>query len=433
MTPAPVWEEEFGLAPYKVWVYERAEKRGVLYLRWRHEGNWRKESLGQTLRTADGRVIIERQKAARLAAKQKYALLASCRTTIEAPTPAPAGSLTIADGLAAAIHPKTGKYHVDTTHRRELIVSMGHAARVWGADTPWAAIRKAQIRDLWRTRLHELKAKDRSGARGAEITVARVLAVAAWLRGEELIPLDACVAPKNWKGQLAGDWQALHDVAHAPEPNRPRHTLDEMRKILAAAAAVDPRFDLLMALGAELRLGQVVRARRADLNIETWTFRVRANKHKKGTLQELTPGQVRAVERALDPETGYLRELERHAVDYALFPAGQLPGGRSGHGVATVARHLEADPVDRTAIRGWFQAAERLAEVVPVKGRGAYGLRRAAVDAVKALGISREGLKAHGGWVDTQMPDMIYADQEAEAGRGEARTARAKIRGEVDE
>jgi hypothetical protein len=47
-------------------------------------------------------------------------------------------------------------------------------------------------------------------------------------------------------------------------------------------------------------------------------------------------------------------------------------------------------------------------------------VRRAAVDAAKAAGISREGLQAHGGWSDTQMPDRIYADQEASRARRSA-------------
>ena len=71
-----------------------------------------------------------------------------------------------------------------------------------------------------------------------------------------------------------------------------------------------------------------------------------------------------------------------------------------------------------------------MAGIASVPGRGAYGLRRAAVDAAKALGISREALKEHGGWADTQIPDRIYADQEAEFARDEARAVREQIRGE---
>lgn len=425
--PTPLWEESFGLPPHKVWAYERAEKGCVLYLRWRHRGNWKKQSLKQTLRTADGRIIVERQKAARLAAKRMYEQLNAGVAAVDLTPETP---LTIAQGLDRVIDPEKGKYAVATPHRREVVTSMQHAIRIWGGDTLWTSIRRAEIRQLWRTRLRELGARDRSGARGAEVTVARVLAVAAWLRDEELIPLEACRAPTTWKTQLRTDWQQARGVTSDPEPDRPRHKLEEMRAILAKAIEVDPRFDLLMALGAELRLGQVRRARRSDLNIESWTFRVRSNQHKRGTLQELTPGQVRAVQRALDAESGYLRDLERALPDYPLFPAGQMPGGRSGRGVATVERHGEAAPIDRTAIREWFHAAERLAGVPEVKGRGPYGLRRAAVDAAKDLGISREGLKAHGGWKDTQMPDLIYAEQESVKAREESRDVRMKLRGE---
>jgi len=70
--------------------------------------------------------------------------------------------------------------------------------------------------------------------------------------------------------------------------------------------------------------------------------------------------------------------------------------------------------------------------VPKVKGRAAYGLKRQSIDAAKAAGISREGLQRLGGWVDTQMADQVYADQEAGYARDEARDVRAKIRGEEE-
>jgi integrase len=426
---APLWEHEIGLLPYKVKVYERAEKKGVLYLLWRHRGAPKKASLGKTLRTADGRIIAERQKWAIGEAKKKYEQLAAGTGT---PDPSPVAPLTIAEGLARVIDPQTGKYPKKTPHRGEVVTSMNHAIRVWGAETPWAVIKRADIRKLGRDRLEQLKGRERAGARGAEVTIARVLAVASWLRDEELIPLEACRAPRTWKQDLKSDWQLVHGEHSSPQPYRPRHTLEEMRKIMSKCGEVDPRFELLMALGAELRLGQVRRARRSDLDLEHWTFRVRANKHKKGTIVELTAGQISAVKRALDPETGYLRDVERASIDYPLFPSGQMPGGRSGRAVATVDRHADAAPIDRTAIREWFHEAEDLAEVVKVAGRGAYGVRRIAVDFAKEQGISREGLKAHGGWTDTQMPDAVYADQESKSAREEARDIRSLLRGEAE-
>ena len=118
-------------------------------------------------------------------------------------------------------------------------------------------------------------------------------------------------------------------------------------------------------------------------------------------------------------------------MDYPLFPAGQMPGGRSGHPKAVPERHGQAKPVGRRWILAEFCTAERRAGVPHVEGRAAYGLRRAAVDGVKALGISREGLQAHGGWQDTQIPDRIYAEQEQRYARAEAARLRAVLRAEA--
>lgn len=197
---------------------------------------------------------------------------------------------------------------------------------------------------------------------------------------------------------------------------------------------MDPRFDLLMAFGAELRLGQVARARRRDLSVERRAFTVHSRGKKRGTVVHLTRGQWAAWEKAINAG-GYLEQLEQAHLagtlaDYPLFPAGQMPAGRSGEGVAQIERHGSAEPVDPSAIKKWFQLAEAKAEIPHVKGRGWRGVRRQAVDEAKRQGISREGLMQHGGWTDTQVPDAIYADQEAEYARAEAAAVRAKIRGE---
>jgi hypothetical protein len=150
-------------------------------------------------------------------------------------------------------------------------------------------------------------------------------------------------------------------------------------------------------------------------------------------------------------ETGYLRELEAayqagEIRNYPLFPAGQLPGGRRyneiekrkrdyrtpEYPVAKVERHGRARPIGMRAVNNWWHEAEDLAGVPHIDGRGPYGSRRGGVDEAKRQHISREGLMAHGGWSDTQVPDNIYAEEENRAGRAEARRVRAKIRGEEE-
>ncbi len=420
-----VWEHSVGEIPHKVTVYERVAKKRVLYLRWRADGNWRHRSLKKKLRTHGGRIIHDVKRRAVAAANAHHETIIREGLTPEARQK----RLTIDEALPLVTHRETGMYPVDTPHRREVLRAMKVAELVLGADTPWEAVRHAQLRKLWRWRITALAAKGHDGARGAEVTVARFLAVAQWLRDEEQIPRYACIPTRHWKRELKDDWRRQRGADTNPEPKRPRHTLEEMRSILEVADQVDPRFSLLIDLGAELRLGQVARSWRSDLDLEAGTLTVRSVGRKKGEVVKLTDGQAIAVYAAL---TGYLADLEQSGADYRLFPSGQLPGGRSGNPHATD-RHRHAKPIGRRRILEWFRQAEKLAAVEHVPGRGAYGLRRVAVDAAKKLGISREGLKAHGGWTDTQMPDRIYADQEADHAREEAKAIRARIRGELQE
>jgi integrase len=430
MTPrVDVWEKSVGFLPHKVTVYEEPARKGVLYLRWRKGGNWARRSLRRPLRTPRGKIDLDTQRWALEQASAQYAALVAG---------APAGDrvpmvpMTLAEGLAAVIDPKDGKYPTDTMHRREVVREMGRAIAQFGGATRWEDIKRSHLRQLWRARILQLRAAKEQGLRGAEVTVARVLAVASWLRDEECIPAVACIASRKWKQEMRADWVELTGERATPTPKQPRHTLDEMRRVIAAASSVDPRLELALALGAELRLGQVIRGRRPDLNLEKGEFTVYGKGHKKGVVVKLTPGQLRIVQHALTD--GYLREMERSATDYALFPAGPLRGGRSMKDPhAVVSRHLTVGPIDRSVLDDWFHDAEDAAGVPRVKGRAAYGLRRAAVDFVKEAGISREGLQQVGGWSDTQMPDKIYADQEADYARNEARSARAKLRGEAAE
>lgn len=433
MTPkrSGLWEDSIGFRPYRVTVYENAEKKGVLYLRWRADGNWKRRSLGVSLRDDKGRVLAHVKAMAMQEARSQYEILSGkLASAVDSET----RPLALGDTWRVLTDPKTGLYPVETPHRKEVERQITHAVRIWGSDTPWDVIDRGKLRALGRTRVDELRAGTNEdgtpklvGYRGAEVCVSRVLSVAAWLRDESHISQGAATTPLRWREDLRRYWREVSGSTTDPEPNRPRHTLEEMRAILEKAPEVDPRFALLMALGAELRLGQVVRCRRTDLDLDARLLTVRGSGKKRGAIQRLTTGQMRAVRVALE---GYLTECEALLPDYPLFPEGQMTGGRKGNPIADPERHGSASPVEERTIGVWFREAETLAEVEHIPGRLAYGLRRAAVDAAKALGISREGLMAHGGWSDSQIPDRIYAEQEAEYARDEAADVRAKIRGE---
>lgn len=435
MIDVVLWATSIGEVPNKVTVTEDVARGFVLVLKWRERDkrgrtNWRYKSLKPLRRrTPEGKLLsrTEREMAEQKGRAEAIAHHARLILGLGGDGAAPDRPLTIGEAWDRITDPSTGKWPHESPYRDEVKRALAFAGKVLGATTPWNAIHRAELRKLGRARIDALAGGASSGYRGAEVTVQRVLTVAQWLRDEEMIDEGACVAASTWKDELRTYWREKHNALHDPTPNRPRHTIEEMRKILAAAESIDPRLHLLLALGAELRLGQVVRCRRSDLDLAHATLTVRGRGKKRGTVVELTPGQMRVVQQHL---AGYLIALEASLPDYPLFPEGQLPGGRSGTPVANPARHGTAQPLGRRWILELFHEAERLAEVTVVKGRAAYGLKRVAVDVAKDLGISREGLMEHGGWADTQIPDMVYAEQERAQARKEARDVRAKIRGE---
>jgi integrase len=200
---------------------------------------------------------------------------------------------------------------------------------------------------------------------------------------------------------------------------------------LQHAPAVDARWGLLLTLGPEYRLGQVVRCRRSDYDAVAGTLRIQGSGKKRGTLVQLTKGQLRALDEALGSWLWNLSlaRAEGRVADFPLFPGGRVPmrdGVPSLRGVHATRPHMGASHT----LRVWLRETEKRAGVEHVPGRWWYGLRRIAVDAAKEAGISREGLQQHGGWSDTQVADRIYAEQDQAWAGKEAADIRAKIRGE---
>lgn len=475
-----VWQQTVGEAPFRVIAEERLDKDRVVYLRWwvpadpgrangngtgaaeRARGNWGRKSTGIRVRTQSGRIVASRVAEVMTKAQQQKDRLIAGLPDEERPTT----RLTLLEGLRLATDAKRGKYKVDTPHRREIIRSMQHVIRILGERRTWESMRIADLSEVWTDRIHALQGRGHTGMRSAEIVIRDLLAVAAWLREEEHIPPTACfVQGTAWKHRLRNDWVQFTHADREPTPERPRYSLGEFRAILQAAKRIEPRLAFLLELGAEQRGGQVNRCRRTDLDLATGRLKIPyRGGHKKTATLHLTAGQLAYAGEVL--ATGYLRELEAlyqagAIADYPLFPGGYLKGSREsvhvGRGTAgTVPRkngrapsthalrmclergyctrkHAARAPLSMNRMRRLFRRAEQAAGVAYIKGRGIHGMRRGSVDEAKRQGISREGLQAHGGWVDTQVPDRIYADQEAEAARDEARNVRAAIRGEAPE
>lgn len=416
------WQYVVGMLPHKVVAYEDTARKGVIYLRWRVAGEWVRRSLGFTLkRDTKGRVLKDDERRAQKAADEQYSRLITG-------TALPKSSLvllTLAEGWTLACDAERGKWNTKTPHRDEIERYMARAKSILGASTAWNAIGRGDIRRLWRAELKRARALGKTGVRSAELIVSRFFTVAAWLRDEQAIASDACLPWRAMRAEFAKD-------AGTYAPKRLRYSLEQYRAMLANAHQVDERWHLLLDIGAEYRLGQVVRVKRSHVDTERGGVRIVGAGNKRGTVIQLTAAQLEHVRQAL--QSGYLAGLERARVagdvaDFAIFPGGHLP--RAFGALTTTAAHATRKPLDSTVLRAWLRENERVCDIAHQRGRGWYGLRRAAVDAAKAAGISREGLQQSGGWTDAQVPDRIYADQEQDYARTEAAKVRAAIRGET--
>jgi hypothetical protein len=147
--------------------------------------------------------------------------------------------------------------------------------------------------------------------------------------------------------------------------------------------SIDPRTELAVEVGAELRLGQVLRVMRSDLDTTctklapSGRLKVRGRGKKGGETVVLAEEQRVAIASAL---AGYLPEFEtqydpeQKKTDFCLFIAGRLSGGTERPGPK------QKRPITRSKALAGFHDLKRVAGVDPKPGRGWYGLRRVATD-----------------------------------------------------
>lgn len=481
------WRHREGLLPHVVDVFEHGKRELVLYLRWRpgkliagrwqSGGAWKYRSLKVTLAQ-----LVERELAtlppgrARKPSDEARARLAAERWAIEqaqaqynrnrgtvvdaptdpkpaVPTPAVTPKLTLRRGWEIATNPEEGRFSGKSAHETAVAHAMAVAIKTWGAETTWEELTPAHWTRFLRRRFAAVRAGKR-GAPGLQTALhdaSYVMSVAAWLREHQHLPAHVALPPVKWKKKAKADFAARHGDGALPKVKRPRHTADEFRRLLIAARTGEPRLGLVLALGAELRAGQVLRGTRADLVLPPidWTapvpplgaddptdygqFTVQGRGLKLAPVVDLTRGQRLEVERALT--VGYLRRLEAayqagEIPDYPLFPGRELVGAAKGDPVATMPMHTRK-PLSTRRARVLFHALEEAAGITPVPGRAFYGARRRTVDeATTGLGVSPGALMQLGGWTDEATPRGIYKDVEDARDRRAAREARAKIRGE---
>jgi hypothetical protein len=442
------WVHVEGMGASRVVVYEDTARRGMLTLRWwapdarTGTNRWHKRTLGRVIeRERRGGDITEECRAFAVSAAQKKSLELAGLLPSTAGVKAP---VTLGRTEAMITDPDTGKYPHDSSYRREVVTAIRYACAVWGADKRWSDVSKPDWTMLMRRRLGQLlrnKEEDRrsrSGLRGTEVTLTRLHTVVTWLReNDHIAETDA-----RWPGESTGDWKdgileywrGVTKETRAPQPFRPRHTHEDVIRILRATSEwYDRRFELLMWLGMELRLGQVVRSRRSDMLLTDngeWRLVIHGSGKKGGTTVELTAGQV-AVWLRVTGEGGYLEDQETaysagRIADYLLFPAGHMK--HDGSMGRNVNRSVH---VSRDWARENFVRIESIAKVPHIDGRSTYGVRRQGRDVADELGLTRSGVENFGAWSPgSKVPDEVYRNRENRAGMKEATKARAALRGE---
>lgn len=202
---------------------------------------------------------------------------------------------------------------------------------------------------------------------------------------------------------------------------------------------IDPRNRLAVELGAALRLGQVYRTWRTQVDMEAFHFipageeaapaavgivdvQGRGNKQSPGLALNVITRQ--ALEDAFE---GYLSELEALYLagaieNYPLFPAGRLING-----IANPEGKYTQMEVTRDAALGWFHELETIAGVENKRGRGWNGLRRIYTDEAPKYTSNEKTLNTVSG-TSTEMRTQVYQDQASLEAKIDAARVTAAIR-----
>lgn len=427
------WSLRVGFEPLVLTAFERSDRDGVVFVRWsdpQKSGRDRrsKRSVGLRVRNTDGILDVGLIAAAELAVRAFYtALIAG-----EDPSAPDAHTLTIPQGYALALDLKGGGLYAADTQQRRHVTSAGRTvAQLLGRDMCWSALRNADVVGLWRVLATRYRDGGVGGPRQAEVTVSSLYTIAQWLRDNEYIEPNACCPRSKWRRLFQADWETITGTPVAPR--RPRHSPDDLHAVFAALHAADPRMHLAIELGAELRVGQVLRLQRSAVMLEAGAHsphgrvQIAGAVRKAGEMVHLTAAQRSALDASLG---GYLQAHERAYLTGELADYPMFPGGRLVRGVARV-RERPKRLNRRTALE-LFHNLERAAGVVPQSGRGWYGLRRQATDLAPKYTNDDRVLDRVGGH-ERATREGIYQDRQTDQLRGSAAEVRAQIRSGIDE
>lgn len=435
--PAPgEWQYTVGEAPHQLTAYERTDRGLAVYTRlWDGRAYTKRRALCGPIRDKQGRVIPEREiEAQKLTVRRQAEIAAGAE-----PEEQEGGLLTVAGGFRRLLNRKHGKYPSDTPHRREVERASRLIRQVLGDDLLWERIRHRDYRTLWRHMAREHAADSAAyGLRTAEVVCGVLQSASRWLQQEGLVePGDALPAP-GWKGTLREEWEQITS-APAKRPEKPRYSDAESRALWRALPQADPRLVIAAEIGAELRLGQVLRVRRSDVlpspcgrwRIGMVVVHGRGKKH--GETIVLTRAQRHALTRAMLWGVLSLAEAAYRAgtlSDYYLIAGGRLHAATDHRGrrVLRIRAETAHAHLHRRALARQWRELEEMAKVDHVDGRLWYGMRRLQADRVEALeGVQARVKNRMGGWTKTSTREG-YLEQANTQDAIEAARVRDKIR-----
>lgn len=199
--------------------------------------------------------------------------------------------------------------------------------------------------------------------------------------------------PSGWMAELATDWEQITGVADEPTDDvGPAYSPEEAGAIYRAAPDGEPRIWLAIELALELRLGQVIRIMRSDLDLERGDYGalvVRGRGKKLGTTIFLDQQMRAVIDRLMS--RGYLQPLEAAFRDKRIKDYPLIPGGKIGYGLDPARRHK---PLTRSGAQGMFLRVEASAKVQHLRGRLWYGFRRFAADRAEELAANDPRVQA---------------------------------------
>lgn len=426
------WKRTVGARPYVI-LEERADRGGQVYARWwcSSAQAWRRRATGVHLRTEAGWHVDPSQ--------EMEAVSAGLRLHARIQAGQEAGSengTTVREVLDAYCESETEG--LSRRYNQDIRRAAGVIEEALGASTLWAQVTTAKVAEIWRGLAR--RSPDGRGRRWAVRVAELVWRVGAWAELQGLVGTGAGPRPPHgWRRHLARDFDRLGGEA-GKEPARPRYSPEALRSLWRALERVDARLALaVLALGGgELRLGQVVRTRRSDLDLTLGsgvfglgTAHVLGSERKLGVVLSLDAPARRAVEDALlDGHICVLEAAYRNGAieDYPLVPGGPMIEGKIPLGPAA------ARPISPSTLRRLYRTWERLARVPTKPGRGWHACRRASVDAAVGLHDDHAVLARVGGWSPhSDVRARIYRARSDERVAAEAERVRARLRASFQE